>query len=193
MEDDFVCDRPAVLDSILESTKALGFDKASESKTGALLKVLAAAKPGGNFLEIGTGTGVSAAWILQGMDDRSTLISIDTDASVVAVANRFLGTDKRVSFICQDAVQWLQANPSSQFDFIFADALPGKFVELDLALAVLKRGGLYIIDDLSPQENWPADHASKVLTLISAIESRSDLKSVRMVWASGLMVAVKSD
>jgi predicted O-methyltransferase YrrM len=53
---------------------------ASEPLVGALLRSLAASKPGGRFLELGTGTGVATAWLLDGMDDRATLVSVDNDA-----------------------------------------------------------------------------------------------------------------
>ena len=41
----------------LSETHALGFNMASEPKVGALLAALAASKPGGRFLELGTGNG----------------------------------------------------------------------------------------------------------------------------------------
>jgi len=46
-----------------------------------MLRTLAASKPGGRFLELGTGTGIATAWLLEGMDERSTLISIDNDGA----------------------------------------------------------------------------------------------------------------
>ena len=52
---------------------------ASEPKTGALLKTLAASRPAGRLLELGTGTGISAAWLLAGMDRAATLITVDND------------------------------------------------------------------------------------------------------------------
>ena len=54
---------------------------ASEPKTGALLAALAASKPGGRLLELGTGTGLGTAWLLSGMDADSHLDTVDTDPS----------------------------------------------------------------------------------------------------------------
>jgi len=56
---------------------------ASELKVGALLAVLAASKPGGRLLELGTGTGHGTAWLLSGMDETSHLDTVDTDQAVV--------------------------------------------------------------------------------------------------------------
>jgi len=36
----------------------------SDVMVGALLRLLAAAKPGGRMLELGTGTGLATAWVL---------------------------------------------------------------------------------------------------------------------------------
>lgn len=71
---------------------------ASEPQTGALLAALAASKPGGRLLEIGTGTGLGTAWLLSGMDADARLDTVDTDAGVVAVARRHLAADSRVTF-----------------------------------------------------------------------------------------------
>ena len=191
MEDQVIYEYPATLNSIIEGTENLGFDMASEPKTGAFLKALAASKPNGSFLEIGTGTGLSAAWILQGMDNQSTLVSVDNDKNAQRVALAHLGSDSRFKVICADGGEWLGQNQDKLYDFIFADAWPGKFSHLDLALNVLNKGGMYIIDDLLPQTNWPEGHAAKVPELISHIESLPDFTSVRMEWASGLMVVIR--
>src|SRR5262245_12034152 len=58
---------PTVLPAILGDTAAHGFGMASEHRVGALLRVLAASRPAGRVLELGTGTGVGAAWLLEGM------------------------------------------------------------------------------------------------------------------------------
>ena len=71
--------QPGALGGILGDTEALGFNMTSEPKVGALLAVLAASKPGGRLLELGTGTGHGTAWLLSGMDAGSTLDTVDTD------------------------------------------------------------------------------------------------------------------
>jgi len=74
-----------------EATKASGFTMASDALTCSLLKTLAQSKPGGKFLELGTGTGLSTSWILDGMDSSSALISVDNDQACYNIAKSFLG------------------------------------------------------------------------------------------------------
>jgi predicted O-methyltransferase YrrM len=182
---------PRALAGILNDTEVLGFSMASEPKVGALLGVLAASKPGGRCLELGTGTGHGTAWLLDGMDATSTLDTVDTDSNVVAVARRHLGSDSRVSFHVMDGAQFLRQSPPRQFDLIYADAWPGKFSHLDEALSLLRPGGMYVIDDLLPQPNWPEGHAAKVPALIEDIVRRGEFATVRLAWASGLMLVVR--
>ena len=52
MNDDTINHVPDVLAAIQSDTDALGFRLASERKTGSLLRVLAASKPDGQFLEL---------------------------------------------------------------------------------------------------------------------------------------------
>ena len=63
MNDHRIPQIPAALGGIRRDTEGIGFALASEPKTGSLLRALAASKPGGKFLEIGTGTGVGTAWL----------------------------------------------------------------------------------------------------------------------------------
>jgi predicted O-methyltransferase YrrM len=58
MNDHAISQKPEALAAIHKDTEALGFTMASEPQTGALLAALAASKPGGRLLELGTGTGV---------------------------------------------------------------------------------------------------------------------------------------
>lgn len=183
--------QPGAVAGILGDTKALGFNMASEPKVGALLAVLAASKPGGRLLELGTGTGHGTAWLLSGMDASSTLDTVDTDPALAAVAQRYLRADERVTFHVMDGAAFLQGQASPQFDLIYADAWPGKFSHLNEALALLRPGGFYLIDDLLPQSNWPDGHAPKVPALIDDIERRDEFSTVRLAWASGLMLVVR--
>lgn len=192
MTDDEFVRRPPALDAILSETNALGFTMASEARVGALLSALAASKPAGRLLELGTGTGHGTAWLLSGMDKRATLDTVDTDAAVVAVAQRNLSADSRVTFHIGDGAEFVQRAPRDSFDLIYADAWPGKFSHLDEALALLRPGGIYVIDDLLPQPNWPEGHAPKVPVLIDNLEQRPEFVTSRLAWASGLMLVVRS-
>jgi predicted O-methyltransferase YrrM len=182
---------PAALPAILERTMALGFPMASEPRTGAILRVLAASKPGGHLLELGTGTGLSAAWLLDGMDRDATLVSVDIDPGPQAVARDILGADPRLRIVTEDAASFLRRQAAASFDLVFADAMPGKYEMLDAALALLRRGGLYVIDDMVPQANWPEGHASKVPCLVANLAAREALRIVSLAWSSGLVVAAR--
>ena len=192
MNDHDLTRRPGALDAILNDTNALGFTMASEPKVGAFLAAVAASKPGGRFLELGTGTGHGTAWLLSGMDSASSLQTVDTDPMVVTIAQHHLGNDPRVTFHIMDGEVFLYHAPRGEFDFIYADAWPGKFSHLDEALALLRPGGIYLIDDLLPQPNWPEGHAPKVPALIHRLEQRPEFTTVKLAWASGLMMVVRS-
>ena len=110
-----------------KETKESGFTMASDMLTCSLLRTLATAKPAGRFLELGTGTGLSTSWILDGMDDSSTIISVDNDRSLLAVAEKYLAYDNRLSLVHNDGEDWLKKNKGQKFDYIFADTWPGKY------------------------------------------------------------------
>jgi predicted O-methyltransferase YrrM len=191
MNDQRINRPPPAFDAILQDTRALGFTMVSEPKAGAFLAVLAASKPGGRLLELGTGTGHGTAWLLCGMDPTSSLDTVDTDANVVAVARRHLGSDRRVTFHIEDGAEFVQRATRAHYDLIYADAWPGKFTHLDEAMSLLRPGGIYVVDDLLPQPNWPDGHAAKVAALIEDLVRRDTLVTVQLAWASGLMIAAR--
>ena len=191
MNDGWQSAPPCVLAAIITDTDALGFPMASDAQTGSLLRTLAATKPGGTFLELGTGTGLATAWILDGMDRAARLITLDNEPGVLAVAKRHLGNDQRVTFLQTDGSVFLETQQAQRYDFIFADTWPGKYDHLDEALRLLKPGGLYIIDDMLPQPSWPNGHAARVPELLSTLEKREDLVATKLDWATGLVVATK--
>jgi len=182
---------PAALARIRERTAQLHFDMASEDRTGALLRTLARSKPAGRFLELGTGTGVATAWLLDGMDAASELISVDVDAVLQQVAREAFGQDNRLHLVTEDALAFLDCHPPASFDFVFADALRGKYEGLDAALRVVKPGGFYVVDDMLPQPNWPDGHERKVSELLDTLAAHPDFEITPMAWASGLVIAAK--
>ena len=59
-------------------------------------------------------------------------------------------------------------------------------------LSLLGAGGIYFIDDLLPQPNWPEGHAAKVEALIDALDRKAGFVAGKLAWASGLMMAVRT-
>ena len=98
---------PSKLPQIMQRSKQLGFAMACEERTGGLLRVLATSKSAGRFLEIGTGTGAGTAWILDGMDDKSTLITVDVSQEFQQVARDTLEGDHRLTIVNEDAAAFL--------------------------------------------------------------------------------------
>lgn len=191
MFDDNTTTTPATWREIDTRSRALGFDMPSEAGTGAMLRLLAATKAGGRLLELGTGTGLATAWLLEGMGSDASLVSIDTDMGVQAVARAVLGDDPRVTFVVEDGLDYVRAQRPASFDLIFADAWPGKYEGLEETLALLSPGGLYVIDDMSPQPNWPPGHQPSVDALATRLKSHPDLATVALDWASGLVIAAR--
>ena len=191
MEDLTLVAPPSSLSSIRLETERLGFQMASEPLVGALLRVLAASKPGGRVLELGTGTGIATAWLLSGMSADSTLVSVDNDPRAQAVAAEMLGHDNRLHLVTSDGLQYLSNQPAMSFDMVFADAMPGKYDGLLLSLGVVKAGGFWIGDDLLPQPNWPEGHAARVPQLLNELANQPEFAILPLVWGSGVVVAVR--
>lgn len=191
--DEMSVTQPAILPAILADTAAIGFSMASDLLTGNLLRTLASTKPAGRFLELGTGTGCGSAWLLEGMDERATLLTVENNRQAAEIAQRHLASDPRIAFHVGDGGEFLEAiqEQAQHFDFIYADTWPGKYTHLDEALNLLKIGGVYLIDDMLPQPNWPADHPPKVAWLIETLNKRKDLRLTMMQWSTGLILAVK--
>ncbi|MFC0626325.1 O-methyltransferase [Kribbella deserti] len=183
---------PVILSALRAKAREAGFTMSSEDRTGSLLAALAAAKPAGRILELGTGVGEGAAWLLSGMDLTSSLTTVELDTSVQAIAQEQLGADPRVTFVSGDGAAWLEQYDGAPFDLVFADAWPGKFTHLDRALELVAPGGTYLIDDLTPQPGWPEAHEASVQRLLAHLEQRDDFRCVRLTWASGLVMAVRT-
>jgi predicted O-methyltransferase YrrM len=183
----------AEVQKILSETTTIDFDMVSAPQVGGLLRTLAASKSDGDFLELGTGTGVATAWLLDGMDQNSRLLSIENNPTLAEIAQKFLSPDPRLSLCIEDAEVFIGTltQHGQQFDLIFADTWAGKYTHLEETLALLKPGGFYLVDDMLPQANWPDQHETRVAELITALKNRTDLVTTTINWASGLIIGTK--
>ncbi|SNZ00102.1 O-methyltransferase [Flagellimonas pacifica] len=187
-----ILDAPKMYPQLRCKSEEIGFTMPSDLYIGTFLKTLVASKPEGNFLELGTGIGLSLAWMLEGMDKNSSIISIDNDQELIQIAKEFFGEEKRLQLICEDGEKWLPKYNGNKFDLIFADAWPGKYSLLDKTLKLLNVGGFYVIDDMIKQPNWPEGHEQKANELIEILETKKDFTITKMDWSTGIIVAVKT-
>ena len=191
MNDLNILDKPKIHSEIEDKSKEIGFTMPSDLYIGSLLKTLITSKPNSNILELGTGIGLSLSWMVDGMDLNSKLITVDNDPELIQIALNYFGHEKRVEIVCADGTEWIKNYAGDKFDLIFADAWPGKYSEINETLDLVKIGGLYIIDDMLTQPNWPDGHQELVDKLIEYLENREDFNLTKMNWSTGIILATK--
>lgn len=138
----------------LTEVRRLGFDRSCSLEVGRLLRTLAAARPGGRLAELGTGTGVGAAWLLAGMNPAARLVTVELDPGRAAVARRVLAGDERAEVRQGD---WREVLAHGPFDLIFSDCAPSKreTENLETLVNALRPGGLLVLDNFSPPARLP--------------------------------------
>jgi predicted O-methyltransferase YrrM len=182
---------------VLAEAEAIGFTLSCDNQTGSLLRTLAASKPGGQFLEIGTGVGYSTSWLLAGMDADSRLVTVEKDASHNRIAIKHLGDDPRVSFVTGDAAKFIgelispEEPLAGNIDFIFADTVTGKLTLLDEVLSLVKPGGIFLVDDMLPKAEFNFVPDPRYIELTDRLENHPDFFITKLDWASGLIIATR--
>ncbi|PNY81490.1 NUDIX domain-containing protein [Deinococcus koreensis] len=146
--------RPPLVERALAEAARLGFGHSCSLETGRLLRTLAASKPGGRLLELGSGVGVGAAWLLAGMDASSRLLTVEHDPLRAEVVWEGLRDDPRAEVLHGD---WRGGLERGGFDLIFADCAPSRreVIHLDSLVAALNPGGLLVFDNFSPPASLP--------------------------------------
>jgi predicted O-methyltransferase YrrM len=122
---------------------------------GRFLAVLAAGCHGGTIAELGTGTGIGAAWIASAMPADCSLVTAELDPGRAAAAAQLLAVDARVRVLAGDAHVMLA--PHAPFDLIFADSGVRDARVFDALAAMLRPGGRIVMDDVTPELALPAD------------------------------------
>ena len=119
------------------------------------------------------------------MDADSILTTAEMDAELAATAREEID-DPRIRWVVGDGRAWIeQFDEPHKFDLIFADTWPGKFSHLNETLALVKPGGICLIDDLLPQANWPQNHQRSVDELIDRLRLLTGWHCSNLDWSSG--------
>ena len=191
MNDAINIDIPSIYASLSIESEKLGFSMPSDSLVGSLLRTIVTSKSKANLLELGTGMGLSLAWMVDGMDKKSTIVSVDNNPALCETVSSYFQNDNRVKIVCEDGTEWIKKYKGDHFDVIFADTWPGKYSLLDETLDLVKVGGYYVIDDMLVQANWPQGHQEKALDLIARLEERKDFRITKMSWSTGVIILTK--
>lgn len=146
----FVAEQPAAA-SARQRAEELGVTPIS-SGAGAALRLLAAALDARAVVEVGTGTGVSGLWLLDGMHPDGILTTVDIEIEHQRAAKRAFAEDRiapsRARVITGAARDVLPRLTDGGYDMVFIDADPQDYAELlDEALRLLRYGGMVVFND----------------------------------------------
>lgn len=140
-------------DEALRSVRRLSEEEGVTPVThlgGAWLRWFAGVRPARDVVELGTGIGYSALWLLLGMHPRGMLTTIESDPERQARAQRVLGRaghGQRVRCILGSALSVLPKLADDAYDLAFIDAAPAEYPDyLRHATRLLRPGGLLIAD-----------------------------------------------
>lgn len=121
-------------------------------ETGRLLSTLVHAMQANRILEIGTAYGYSTLWMALAQPPVGTIWTIDPDVSRTDVALDYFrraGEDDNITIMNSPALEILPNLPLRNLDIVYIDAVKSEYREyLDLAIPMLKRSGLVIVDDM---------------------------------------------
>lgn len=183
-------------------TRAAEFGVAAVSPgTGAVLRLLAAASAAHAVAEIGTGTGVSGAWLLEGMVDDGILTSIDVESEYQRAAREafLLAGVKpaRTRLIAGRALDVLPRLADGAYDLVFVDGDPAETpAVVEQAWRMLKPGGVLVVND-ALSGGRVADPARRdeltvaIRELGKHVRSLEDAVPALLPSGEGLLVAVR--
>ena len=169
--------------------------------TGAALRLLAATLAARSVVEIGTGTGVSGLWLLQGMPADGVLTTIDVEPEHQRAAREAFAeagvAGNRTRVISGRALDVLPRLTDGAYDLVFVDATKTEHDDyLSQALRLLRPGGAVAFEGALFRDRV-ADPAQRDETTTSvrelgkAVRDHERLLPALLPVGDGLLVAVK--
>ena len=137
-------DVPPLVREALAGADAAGFEQSCSPGMGRLLHVLAARVRSGRIGELGTGSGVGAAWIASALEPDVELVTVEMDAGRARQAAELFGDLGNVTVVEGD---WSQLAARGPFDLVFCDTVAPKVERIDATIALLAPGATIVLDD----------------------------------------------
>ena len=143
---------PPLVQRALALAQAQGLRQSCRPDDGALLHVLAARRGTARVAEIGTGTGVGAAWIVSALPPPVPFFSAEPDRALAARAAELFSDDPSVRVI---PGAWRESlPPEAPFDLVAVGAGDAKD-DVDAVVGLLAPGGTAVLGDLRHDPSLP--------------------------------------
>lgn len=169
--------------------------------TGALLRLLSAAIGAHSVAEIGTGTGVSGIWLLEGMVADGVLTSIDVEAEYQRAAREAFAAagvrPARARLIAGRALDVLPRLADAAYDLVLVDGDPAEAVPcVEQAWRMLRPGGVLVVNN-ALAGGRVADPARRdeltvaIRELGKGVRAQEDALTALLPTGDGVLVAVR--
>ena len=141
---------PPLVEKALALTERLGFESRAGRRSGRLLHVLAASRGRERVAEIGTGTGVGAAWIVSALPPQTPFFTTEIDEARAAAARElFAGGRERPR--ARGRLARAAARRGAVRPPLLRRAKQLRPQEDgELVVGLLAPGGIAVLDDLTP-------------------------------------------
>ncbi|WP_040155238.1 O-methyltransferase [Mobilicoccus massiliensis] len=197
--EDFLTEPPAV-EAARRRGEELGCTPVLPGVGGAL-RLLAASVQAHTVVEIGTGAGVSALWLLDGMPADGVLTTIDIEAAHHRAARQSFSAaglaPQRTRIITGQALDVLPRLADGAYDMVVVDGDKREYpAYVEQALRIVRIGGVVAVDNMLWHDKV-ADPAARdeTTTLLRTLGKRlrddEHLQTTLLPVGDGLLVAVR--
>ena len=187
------------LDEFIKATGLKEFGPPIEDEMSRLFKILLHLVKPKRVLEIGMSIGFSTTSLaLAAKKFGGTVTTIEIDETMVEVARKAFereGVSENIEIVVGDAIEVLREMESESFDVVFQDSTKrGYPVMLEDCIRVLRKGGLFLVDDtlwppIRPPEEW--NDSYKAIDRFNRELVKLDVISTILPIGEGCTIAVK--
>lgn len=187
------------MDSFADAADYDNYDLTIEDDIARMFKVLVELQKPKLILEIGTSIGFSTTILARAaMKYGGKVISLDIDPDVAANARKNFereGVSEAIEIMLGDAQEIISTFEDEKFDIVFQDSAKELYLPmLEESLRVLKKGGLFLIDDtlfpvLTPESKW--DEGDRGIHEFNYALLKYNVESTLLPIGEGCTIAVK--
>ncbi len=187
------------MNEFIEKSGVEDFDPTIEDDIARVFRLLMTLTRPKKVLEIGMSIGFSTTILALAVKDfggKVTSLELDPDIAEVAKKNfERIGIQDTIEVKIGDASNLLKEIPDESFDVVFQDSSKRLYpVMLEDCLRVLKKGGIFLIDDtlfpvMTPEDDW--SESDRAIDEFNRDLLKYDVESVLLPIGEGLTVVVK--